>query len=343
LKINKRFGGVEEKNMKGLLEKIAGLYKLNPLEHTEKVAKGYLSENHIIFDGEKKYFLKKYRFDNEEKIKQIHSVKQYFAERDIPVVLPFPIKDSLTFFSYNNSYYALFPFINEKQFERNKVTKQAAISMGEMLAKIHICGKNSTLKIDDSFKPWDKNNFLDKASQVIEKIKGIDSQNDFDRLALKSVLLKKKIIEKNEITYDQFNFSNDHLLHGDYIDQNVFFNENDQVAYVFDFEKAQYGPRTSELFRSMMNSFLDEGITNNGIVKAKLYFDAYCNLYPMLSEEIARGLKIFYFKAVYSLWVETEHYLNNNNRADVFLKYNFQKIRYFSKNLDKFINIFQSE
>ena len=42
--------------MKDLLKKIAELYKLNFLEYIEKITKGYLSENHIIFDGKKKYF-----------------------------------------------------------------------------------------------------------------------------------------------------------------------------------------------------------------------------------------------------------------------------------------------
>ena len=56
----------------------------------EKVAKGFLSENHILTSSSAsaKYFLKKYRFDDIARIHEVHAVKRYFAERGLPVILP---------------------------------------------------------------------------------------------------------------------------------------------------------------------------------------------------------------------------------------------------------------
>ena len=325
--------------MQPLLNQVSELYELNPLDYIEKVTKGYLSENHIISDKNKKYFLKKYRFNNEERIKQIHSVKQFFNEKGIPVIMPLSTSNGSTFFSYNKGFYTLFPFINKKQLTRGEPTKPAIISMAKTLAKMHLYGKDSVIKIDNTFNPWNKEESLHNISLVMGKIKSIKHKTNFDKLALKIILLKKKIIVENEIKYEQFNFSNDYLVHGDYVDQYIFLNDNDEIAYIFDFEKAQYSPRFPELFRSMMNSFLSGEINEENIKRAKLYLNTYCSIYPMPPKEIEINFKVYYLKTVHGLWVEVEHYLNNNNRADEFLKPNFEKILYFSKNLDKFAKI----
>jgi hypothetical protein len=69
--------------MDSLLKQIAELFGLK-LISAEKVTDGFLSDNYILSSAEGKYFLKKYRFKNIERIKEIHSVKEYFFNGGIP-------------------------------------------------------------------------------------------------------------------------------------------------------------------------------------------------------------------------------------------------------------------
>lgn len=319
--------------MNELLSKINELYGLQ-VQYSEKVTKGSLSENHILADKNEKYFLKKYRFDNKERIEEIHSVKKYFVEGGIPVVLPIINKNQETFFLFDRGYFALFTFINEKQLERGFLTNTAVISLGEMLGKIHLLGKNSKLPIKERFKPWNKEKALEKIKAIELEIKKKNELNDFDKLALESIQTKKRLILSNSITYENLNLPSDHLIHGDYLDHNVFFDKNDKVSHVFDFEKTDYSPRMYELFRSLMYSFVSDNFTKEDMGRAKLYLHSYLKIYPASKDEIVRGLKLFYLKSIHSVWVEEEHYLKNNNRVDQFLS--VQRIKYVSEHFQEF-------
>lgn len=316
--------------MELLLTKIFDSYGLN-LSFTERVTKGFLSENYILSDGEKRYFLKKYRFDSDERVREVHLVKKYFADGGIPVISPISDKEGNTFFLFENRYFSLFPFISDKQLERGSLTEKAVVSLGHMLGKIHILGKDSTLTIKERFKPWDKENALEKIKTIESVIKTKSTPDEFDEMALESMDLKRKLILLSEVRYEDLHLPSDHLIHGDYLDHNVFFGIDDEVSHVFDFEKTDYSPRTYELFRSLMYSFLSGDILDEDVVRAKLYLQSYLEIYPISKDELSRGLRLFYLKSIHGVWVESEHYLKENVRVDEFLLNDLQRIKYLSE------------
>lgn len=323
--------------MDDLIDKINSLYNLQ-LHSAEKVTKGFLSANHILHSDSKKYFLKRYRFDNKERIEEVHSVKKYFANGGIPVVLPITNAEGNTFFFSNDGYFALFSYISDKQLERRSLTDTAIISLGETLGKIHLLGKVCNLPIKERFKAWNKEKSLEKIEAIYTELKKETNPTDFDKLALESIETKKRLIQENSIVCEDLKLPNDHLIHGDYLDHNVFFGLDDKVSFVFDFEKTDYSPRMYELFRSLMYSFLSGNVTKQELEKAKLYLNSYIAFYPTTKDELARGLKFFYLKLIHGVWVESEHYLNKSSRVDEFLLNDFQRIKYHSHHFDEFKN-----
>lgn len=318
--------------MDKVLLKINELYGLN-VSFFERVSAGFLSENHILSDDKRKFFLKKYRFDNFKRVAEVHASKQYFADGGIPVILPLSVLDGRTFFTYNSSYYALFPFVNGKHLERWTLTDTAIVSLGEMLGRIHLLGRQSGLIIDDRFKIENKENTFKKIEAILARINAKDSFSDFDKIALENVQMKKELLLANTLNVKGLNLDSDHLIHGDYLDQNVFFDKDHTVQYVFDFEKTNYSPRTYELFRSMVYSFLSAGATKMDLEIAKKYLDAYSRVYPISKDEIRRGLQLFFLKVIHGFWVESEHYLKDNARVDSFLLDDHKRIKFLSKNL----------
>ncbi len=321
------------------MEKLFGyIYELYgiKLSFLERVQKGYLSENHVLSDGDIKYFLKKYRFNNEEKILEIHSVKKYFSDGGIPVILPLSTKEGRTFFSFGGEFYAIFPFISGMQTEGKNLADSGIISLAEMLGKMHLWGKNSKLSLKSVFKPWNKEKTLKEISLIEAEIQKISQPSDFDVEALKGIQEKKNFILENSLVCENFNLPSDHLIHGDYLEHNVFFDKNNRASHIFDFEKAEYSPRTQELLRSMMFIFFNSGINEKDFKNARLYIDSYSDIYPLSRDELARGLKMFYTKSFHRVWVESEHYLKNNKRVDLFLKMDNDRIGYLSKNYEEF-------
>lgn len=320
-----------------ILNKINELYGIN-VSSSEKVEKGFLSDNYFVSSCDDKYFLKKYRFENSNRIAEVHASKKYFANGGIPVILPLSTKDGNTFFDYEGSFYALFPFVDGRHFERGTLTEVAIISLGELLGKIHLLGKESKLIINDYFKIENEEKTMKKIEDILQKISEIDSLSEFDKVALENVHMKKNLLLKNKMSFENLGLNNDHLIHGDYLDHNVFFGKHDKVEWVFDLEKAQYAPRTYEIFRSMVYGLLSANVTETDLSNARKYIDAYSSIYPISSDEIKRGLQLYFVKAIHGFWVEGEHYIKGNTRVDHFLFDDHKRIKYLSENLDVLVD-----
>jgi Ser/Thr protein kinase RdoA (MazF antagonist) len=323
--------------MDELLIKINDIYAIS-VSSSEKVAKGFLSDNYFLSDSTKRFFLKKYRFDSPNRIVEVHSSKKYFANGGIPVILPIALSNGNTFFEYDGAYYALFPFVDGKHIERSELTEASIISLGQMLGKIHLLGKGSKLIIDDRFKIKNEEKTSKEIEDILVKISEISQLDDFDKVALEDIQMKKELLLKNSITFENFGLSCDHLIHGDYLDHNVFFDEDDNVKWVFDFEKTNYSPRTYEIFRSMVYGLLSADVTEADLENARKYIDAYSSVYPISKDEMKRGLQLYFVKTIRGFWVESEHYLKGNTRVDHFLFDDYKKIKYLSKNLDSLID-----
>ncbi|MDO8424060.1 MAG: phosphotransferase [bacterium] len=321
--------------MESLLEKIQEVYELK-LEFVEKVTEGFLTENYILAGGSTKYFLKKYRFKDASKIREIHEAKKYFLVGGILVVTPISTSAGESFFEYEGRFYTLFPFISDRQLKDGQITEKAIVSLAQTLARIHLLGRDAKISIDKSFTGWDKQIRLKEIEDILQKISKIEDKTGFDTSAEQNLLLKKRIIESNKQTYEQFSFRNDHLIHGDYMIGNVFFDADDNVSYIFDFEKTQYAPRFFELFRSMIYStFLGDNVTQDALNLAKLYLNSYLAVYPMSKDELVSGFTAYCLRSAHSLWVEKEHYLLGNTRVDELLQSDILRTNYFSKHFEE--------
>lgn len=321
-----------------LKNKLFELYNIST-DLLEPVTKGYLSTNFAVHIADRKYFLKKYRFDAEDKIKEIHAVKKFFANGGIPVIKPIPTKTSNTYFNYDGGFYTLFPFVDGIQYERNTVSNKAIISLAEMCARIHLRGKENFPHVSDTFKKWNKEASLEKIEKILEIISNLKVKTEFDELALESCLLKKKLIREYNISFEDLGFKYDHLIHGDYLDHNVFFNDKDEVIAVFDFEKADMSPREYEIFRSCMLTFMQGKNPELELRNVVTYLRAYIAVYPLTIQQIEKGFELFFQKQAHGVWVESEHYLKNSTRTDIFLKIEFDRLKYMVENKDQILKV----
>jgi Ser/Thr protein kinase RdoA (MazF antagonist) len=318
--------------MQEILTAIEQHYGLR-LTFLENVAKGFLSENYILTDGTTKYFLKRYRFEEMNQIQVIHNVKKYFNSGGIPVIMPLVAKGGETFFIQNDAGYALFPFVDGKHFDRGTLPKDAIISLGEMLGAIHLLGKEGVHITDKEFSFTIKSEEgLRKIEEVLKIINERENLDEFDILAQKNLILKKELTTTNTLKDEDVWLPSDHLIHGDYHDQNVFFDTSNKVSNVFDFEKTTNAPRTYELLRSMTYALLHDSITQENLRFCKIYYDAYRSVYPLSETELREGIHFYITKSLFNVWIEEEHYLKNNTRVDVFLHSDFMRLNYLKNN-----------
>lgn len=328
-----------------ILSLINEIYDIKVTKIHEKVEGGYLSDNYCIGNSKKKYFLKQYGFDDEERILSVHKVKFFFSCQGVPIILPLVNKTN-TIFKFENHYYAIFPYVTAHLITRDMQTEKSLISLTEMLAKIHLISKenypklmNTKRKIHDPEKL-----FIDAEiySNIINNKPVLD---DFDSAALKHMKLKKKLSQTINISYDQLCEKNDHLLHGDFHEHNVFYDGNQNVSHVFDLEKATIGSRAIELIRMIDLVVFDSHFDQVNYNYAKIVFDTYQQQYPLQTKEWKDAIKLYYYDQFSSLWILKSHYLTDNIRPDKFLisglkglEFHLQHFREHRDVLENFIN-----
>lgn len=300
----------------------------------KKVKDGYLGHNYVLESNNEKYFLKQYMEGyTEAEIQDIHKVIQFFSSKNIPAILPIQNINKKTYFTCNSKIFTLFPFVNGIKKDVANMSDQAIKSLAKTLAKMHLLNHDGpALEICHKQKGLDTEKFLKSHTQITKHINSKKTKDSFDILALKVLKLKKDIVENNIKKIQDFKFPSDHLVHGDYQVNNIFFDNNGEVQYIFDWERAHIGSRFHELIRSMDYNFLDGEYKQKNFDMAKLYLQTYRELSPFNTKGFINSFQGYYFNKAHSLWIERTHYLENSNRVDCFLEREFACLSYFPEN-----------
>ncbi|MDE2019459.1 MAG: phosphotransferase [Patescibacteria group bacterium] len=326
--------------LKKLIKKLYGL----SIDKSVLIKEGFMGHNRALYCGKEKYFLKRYYFTDEPKIKEVHRVKKFFSSKGIPVILPMQARNHSTYFCFDGRYYALFPFVNGRKLFSEKLTAKALRSSGEMLARIHLISKRrAPFKLADQFSSWNTEQFLKDAEHIITIIQRKKKKSCFDFAALEVLKVKMDFARKNRVAFAGLHLENDHLIHGDYHAKNLFFDNADNVEWVFDFEKTQIAPRIMEMIRSAIIVCFDGRFTKKNFKKAEEYIGAYTKLYPLKKAEVESGLTAFVVKHMHSVWVEKEHYLKHSRRVDRFLESTLKERFFMYENFSRFVKLFMGK
>lgn len=324
-----------------LKEYISEIYTIGPVVVITKLDTGYLTDNSLVETvNHQKFFLKCHRSEIEPSIQFIESAERFFSQNGIPVVMPIHTMGEESHFRYDGRLYSLYPFVTGLQYKRSQLTDRHIINLAKNLAQMHLLSETRLpLGLDqDAQESWDSSKTLTKIGQVQELISKKTMKENFDNTAERILSIKDQFISRNTVSYLDLGLQNDVLMHGDYQEQNVFFNHDADVIHIFDFEKAKIGPRALELVRSLMLMCFNNRYEDDCFEKAKLYISAYNSVYPIQQELLIAALRAYIVKSFHSAWVEGEHYLKNNNRLDSFLTQSLISLEYMSAHMDDFIS-----
>lgn len=324
--------------MDALLKEVAARFGLGPIDSAERVERGFMSENHVLTAAGQKYFLKRYRFTEPDRVVSAHAAKAHFAAGGFPVIMPLAAKNGTTFFERGGSYYALFSFVVGRQIEGAALSPTAIIALGQTLGQLHRRGRTARLPARIYERPLDTTAALNHIDRLLSKIEAVPAPTEFDRLAQAQLLTKKRLLTAAPPATAGREPADDHLLHGDFTSANVFFDGQDQLQAVFDFERTGYGPRLQELFRSLTYSLMRTGDEADLPARARLYLEAYRDAYPMTDDEVVASARFFRRRYLHNVWIISEHYDFANPRTDALLPVTDAILKLYTDGLDEFLD-----
>jgi len=307
-----------------------------PLVIVERTAKGHIGESMIVASNEDRYFLKGSRNRSAERTRQIHAVEDFMHTEGIPAVAalgPSGDKDV----SDPEISWSLYPYVDGKHYEPTTFTPAAIASAGDMLAQIHekTAGKDKPFDMPWAPEPINPENFKRDAEEVIAFVNARQTQDDFDREILKSFELKFSLMDRlTEPTHiEQFPSA---INHGDFQHENFFFDDNDKVAWLIDWELASWRPRIAEVARALVYMCFDSDFTEEGFERARHFLSAYNQKQPFSKEELLAGFRRQLQGQLTATWIPRIHY-RGNNRVDEFLPRETRSIRYLSEHMEELV------
>ncbi len=332
---------------KALARHLEECYLLKAIETFEPITGGYSTTNHLVVTRAARFFLKQYRTKfSAERVAQIHAVKQFVADGGIPAILPIPNPAGATFFQHDGKQYALFPFVTGKAVAaKEPLSPTALASMAELEAKLHRLSEGGAPRIIREIDlAWDTNDFVEDSTAMLHTIQ-MQPASAFNEEALKVLALKLQLAEQNRYSFESLNQRNDHLIHGDYHAQNLFFSKDDTVKHLFDFEKAALAPRSYELIRTIFIVILNRGFRSQkmtGLIdEAASYLRRYHSRYPISTDEIHAGVLTRYYTDIHSLWKEREVFEHKNERVKPFFSGELYALTWLSQHLEELIETLQ--
>lgn len=289
-------------------------------------------------------FFKKFRGDivtSDTRVDEVLRTMDLFRSKGIPVPSPFKTSEGESYLTFEGSRYILYPFVDGRHIPSKDLNVQNIESAAKVLAKIHLIGKGQFPELSYKFKSWktkdDFNTRIEIIRQVINSKKELDQ---IDKKTLKDLDAKSLIVNSNQLSYEEMGLLSDHLVHGDYQEMNLFFDDNGTVKWVIDFDTSQLNTRSRELARAIqLLCFTNTGKSKEDIEKARIFFKSYNQVYPITSEELKKGFIVQFMKLAYSYWVYTEYYITGTqNAAEWIINEPAQELQQYWLRLDKIVS-----
>lgn len=307
--------------MKERIQAIVAPYNVRVAE-VEPITHGFLSENYKVIGEDKTYFLKQYRAAlDEARVEDIHKSKNFFAAAGIPVVLPLKDRSGATYIAHEGRFYALFPFLEGRNYPDQHCSVEELRSLARMLARVHEAGAAAEPgHIEKKFERAIFSEAIARADAVIPLIESDRAANpsEFNRAALE--IAKKKRTLLAAWPFPEEPMAPQILVHYDLHAGNAFFDDTGAAQHVFDFELTQYEPAAFDVVRTMTIVCMDYGTAEEKWARVAEYIRAYREVRPLSDEELRAGVLEFVLYRTASFWVEEEHYIKNNTRVDRFLE-----------------------
>lgn len=328
-----------------LLLALKTLYDFKDPVFVKQIDAGYKAISFVVRDGGNTFFVKKYHPKrSRERLLEIHKVKKFFKEQGVSTIPPFQNLEGSTLSSVHGEFFSVFPYISDKQFY-GLPNNKAVASAGENLARLHLAGVDHLSLVHKVFKPWDKEKFLEHANKMLElSVVGVTF---FDKIASKMLQLKIELAKNSSILYEDLGLKNDTILHGDYHTHNLFFDEQDNVSYTFDFERTMVGPRATDIANGLFmicfdfNTDIENDVSGIHFERANAFIRAYHQVFPIGLDELMNGIRWFFLsQMVYVEWPLDAHYFENDVRGDKLLTKRLNRLEYFSKYFDAALDRF---
>lgn len=311
------------RTMEKEIYEICNIHNLGTILSFQTIKEGVLNENYIVNTTKETFFLKRCKNKSSEQIKYIWQVEQFMRKALIPAVEAVIIDEEKGWMIY--------PFVQSDR--SHSYDLKDYFIMGQMLGRIHMVSYG--IEIPHYFKESfyreniDRVSVTEKMKDHAKRIKQKETIDETDKLFLSYI--DRKIIYAKK--FDNILLpANDTLIHGDFHPGNLLIDENSRdVIGVCDWEKTRYAPRSYDLARAYLyiGFGTDTDDTKECFEISESFLNGYRSVIQISDEDFKKGLLLRLQHNVFTSWIEDKYYLQDDSRANKFIKNSILTLDYF--------------
>lgn len=278
-----------------------------PVDHANP--SGVLNRSFVIDAVSGRYVLRGYHYTERGPIEHEHDLIAFAHQRGVPTLIPIALPSGAMLAVCDGLYYALFPFAAGMQRVRGTLDCADAAAMGRCLGHMHLVLGNFPHERARQLR-------LDMANAatfaMMDRIQqAIDAQATYGNDEANTIAIMqgmRKYIERTPAPFEALDALPRQILHGDYHERNVFF-EQGEVSAVIDWEQALFAPRGWEIMRTLLF------VWDLALAESVAFLDAYQRVCPLPCAELDLAARWFAWSRGHNLWVYQAVYLEGNDRA----------------------------
>lgn len=236
--------------------------------------------------------------------------------KGVPALEPVTSRAGERFLEMASGLWTVTPFAPGSQTDRKKMTSEQDSGMGRCLAglinALSTCpenlGKRRRMRVDAQ-------KTLSEMARYVALIQACPNPEDSEGYALDRLNGRREWIEKHAgETTDGLTALEHQVIHGDYQEKNVFFDDRGEVVALIDWDNAWTAPPEWEIIRTL--NFVMEFDPDRG----RTFAEGYRESADLNFESLDRAAWAYGVSRTHDLWLFEEIYGRGNERARRFLR-----------------------
>lgn len=309
-------------------------YAINTLT-IEKIQKGNINNNSKIIAQEGVFFLKEFTQLDTGKLNIILRIEDELKSKNINIISNIKNINNEGYFKHEDKLYVLYPFIGGRQVNRKDISLKEIKAMGNFIASFHKATKTSAFNEIKSSMQTQNSEFLHANKSIYkikEQIKLLVNKN-LPEVVIDLLLLKVELLSKIDLV-TELSLDSSVIIHGDYQEQNVFFNgtEDNLHITVFDIEKTRRSSPSIEIARFILLVCFYKAIDSTSLSKAKEFLNGYSQIDDIDYCEVVACINFLILKKLSSTWSENEYFKTSNPQLLEFIRNDFELLSNLKEN-----------
>lgn len=320
-----------------LIEAIERQYGLAVISLGQRLG-GLSSRNQIVHAGSQQFVLKSCPHDSSQRLDRIALASRLLRSLDVPAVEVVQTVDSATHFTLGRLAFILTRRCTGRLLHEPSLSMAALESAASMLTRLHIpaerCAGEGWLQTP---REGTQEETIRQASDLLRAIR-TNRETPAGRAAGELIELKMAVLSEGCRVLKSRDMLTHCLVHGDFHNENVLYDETDKISCLLDLESVHIGDPMEDITLFISLACCNTGFWSRNITMAKAFLNAYRRVLPLPPEVIVNGF-VDYLRVLASSYFLERQVLHKDDPTIInMLLRDIRRIIYLRQHLFDFLS-----